>query len=668
MADTTTAPPQGTDAAAQPAQAAQSVQQAQPAAPDAQAAQPTAPAQPAPPAPGQPVPVNPKAPHAGLVNMIQSLALGVDSFATAVATHGREGGVGEVQEYQAKQQQQKLQAQQAQRDQAEFDLRQKTMNANLLMQQMQYQHALMRFPIELKNDQLNLQNATIDEFTKEKNTGESMGYDMNDPAQSQEAKNRMGVGSAAQQPGAIVVPFTAKQQAGDVTSALTAALPPGKSLTDYKVLPTYNDNAHGTGGTVTLVPNDSPIMQMPATPRQVAASEAEVEGMITQGKALGLDKNDMFQRLSGQYDNIKKVLDGGGKPTTSQLFTMHQSVIGPLSKLVADTSDANKLAEGKAQSQQGQIKTQQEQIANQAYMRSVPKNAQGQPVQDFATWQAAQNKSVEQSIEQGDPNIVGDMLGKGLVSPDQVISSRNMSKAFYTQVIKAANASSMAATGQPFDMKAAAGQYTYVKEFNNPASKVQAGITAGNTFLEHANDLFGVTNGYRTTNVKALNTPLNKIRDAFGDPTYTQFAAAISPVKTEYDNALKAGYAPTAEDEKNSAVLLSDSSSPAQIEAAVKQMSHSVLRRLESTNQSYRTHTGVDYPNMISPDAAQAVRTLGLSTNLQSGGSFAGVPQRVNPGQSVTPQSKTQTPTQPPIYSQSGKFVSHDGGVTWQGR
>jgi hypothetical protein len=49
--------------------------------------------------------VDPSTPHGRLLQMVQSLAVGVDSFARAAATHGREGGVGEVQDYFAKQQQ-----------------------------------------------------------------------------------------------------------------------------------------------------------------------------------------------------------------------------------------------------------------------------------------------------------------------------------------------------------------------------------------------------------------------------------------------------------------------------------------------------------------------------------------------------------------------------------
>jgi hypothetical protein len=153
-----------------------------------------------------------------------------------------------------------------------------------------------------------------------------------------------------------------------------------------------------------------------------------------------------------------------------------------------------------------------------------------QPTQTFATWQAGQTKAVEQSIEEGDPSVVGTMLGQGLISPQQVISSRNMSKAFYTKVLKAASAvGSMNPDGtpaKPFNAFAAAQQYDYVKEFNNPASKTQQGIVAGNTFLEHANDLFGVANDLQKTNIKMLNTPLNKITNAFGGDNYTRLAAA----------------------------------------------------------------------------------------------------------------------------------------------
>lgn len=61
----------------------------------------------------QPAPPPPPGPHARLLAMVSGLALGLDSFGKAIATHGREGGAEEVQQVEAEQQQQKIQAQQA---------------------------------------------------------------------------------------------------------------------------------------------------------------------------------------------------------------------------------------------------------------------------------------------------------------------------------------------------------------------------------------------------------------------------------------------------------------------------------------------------------------------------------------------------------------------------
>lgn len=436
------------DAGQTPGQAAGPVlaQAGQSAAPSPAAAPPSqeSPNQPAAAAPSpnpqtgtQPVAVKPGTPHAGLVNMIQSLALGVDAFATSAATQGRQGGVEEVQNYFAKQQQQKLQAQQASQEQSEHDLRMKTMNANLLMQQMNYQHAMMRFPLEMKSSQLALQNATVDEFTKEKATGESMGYDMADPAQAQEARFRMGLGSADQQPGAISVPFSGTQPTADVMKALTAALPPGKSLTDYKIMPSYNDDAHGTGGKIIALPNDSPLMTMPATPRQIAASNAEVQGMIEKAKAVGLDDSDQFKSLEGQFENVKSVLTAGGKPTTSQLFQMHQSIAGPLAKMVADRSDAAKLQEQQETLQKETIAGQQLRAANNAYIQQVPRDGSGNPTMTFTTWQAMKNKEIDQAITEGDPNLAGQALANGLITLSD-LKSRGSNPAQILRAISAA--------------------------------------------------------------------------------------------------------------------------------------------------------------------------------------------------------------------------------------
>jgi len=528
----------------------------------------------------QPVQVKPGTPHAPLVNMIQSLALGVDAFATAAATKGREGGVEEVQNYFAKQQQQKIEAQRAQQEESEHDLRMKTMNANLLMQQMQYQHALMRFPIELKNDQLKLQNDTIDEFTKEKGTGESMGYDMADPAQAQEARFRMGLGSADQQPGAISVPFTGKQNTGDVMQALSAALPPGKSLTDYKIMPSYNDDAHGTGGKLVAVPNNAPIMTMPATPRQIQASNAEVQGMIEKGQALGMDKDPAFASLQGQFENMKNTLLNGGKPTTSQLFQMHQSVIGPLSKMVADKSDAAKLQEQQETLQKETIAGQQLRAANNAYQQQVPKDANGNPTMSFASWQDMKNKQIEQSITEGKPEDTGKALASGLLTLAD-LKSRGSNPG---QILRAIQAAERQTQNQNINASTNTDVNRVMNLPYNPSDEVVGEQALKNitnqTFFGSARSLVqkgGVLDqlvaahqGIGGTSIPKFNSWENFLEWHTGSPQQAAYKAAVLGAADDYSKVV-AGGNPTDSSRTQTAELFLPALNTGQIDAAVQQ-------------------------------------------------------------------------------------------------
>jgi hypothetical protein len=309
-----------------------------------------------------PIPGVATGPHARLLNMIQGLALGADAFGKAIATHGREGGISEVQDYQAKQNAMRIQNQQAAEEQRNQEINQRVNMAHAHMAQMGYQIGLMKLPTELKTDALDLSNKTVDSFTKMYDTGQSMGYDMNDPAQAEEARQRIGVDPQKSE-GAITVPFAAGQTTEQTSQAVQQALPPGKSLTDYSVFVSQNGTEHGKGGTVTLLPTQGTLMQMPATPRQIAATQAESESMIAQGRAAGLSEdpnspnyNPQFAQVLGSYNNLKNVIDQGGKPTTLQLHNLHVAIAGPLTTLVAGTTSAAKIATEQA----NLAKTQQE--------------------------------------------------------------------------------------------------------------------------------------------------------------------------------------------------------------------------------------------------------------------------------------------------------------------
>jgi hypothetical protein len=311
----------------------------------------------------QPTPISPDQPHARLMSMLQGLFVGVGAFGKAIATHGKEGGVQDVQQYYAEQQREQIQKQQAEQQKQESDIRIKSMTAQMHINEINLQKSLLTFPMEIKQAQLSLLNSTVDAFTKTYDEGSKMGYDMDDPAQSAQAKQRMGIGDAANQPGAFTVPSTGDMRTADVMKAIQSSIPAGKSMTDYTFLTTHNDNTHGNGTSTVAVPNDSAYMKMPATPRQISTSQAEVKSMLAQAQQLGLGDDPQVKQLQGQFQNFSNALaaaqkNGAPMPSTLDVHMMHMSVVGPLATLVAGGLKANQDAKDIAQTKDAQLKVQ----------------------------------------------------------------------------------------------------------------------------------------------------------------------------------------------------------------------------------------------------------------------------------------------------------------------
>ena len=543
-----------------------------------------------PPPPAAPVP------HARLLAMVQGLAEGVSAAGKALATRGREGGAAEVQELQQAHQTQKIQADQAAQAKRSEQVRLDMIGADTAAAQANNFHLLQTMQdtqeahdFEMKAHVPALQSAqvgAVDQSVKAKaDIQAQVDSGAISPAEGNAAKAKIDQAGGATAPAAST---GAPAAAGDQYSPTT--LSKWKNAADVAA-PIY--------------PNDPEVQKYVAVlqhPESAGSPEALRQAYV------GLQ-------------NRTQALGAGAAAQKVQL---------------TDAAEA--------------LQNQQKAAAQAIYQRQVPKNAQGQPTQDFDTWQASAKKAAEQSITQGDTTQLGTMVADGLMTIPQIAMSRQLDKPGFQKLLAAADEEAKRngmpeivvngrPTGHYFNPTAATQQYQYVSEFNNPNSKVQQSITSGNTFLEHAGDLIDIAKQYHNTNIPLLNTPLNKIASKFGDAEYSRLLAAVRPVQTEYSNALAAGFAPNAEDQKNADILLSTSSTPSQMEYAAHQMSHSILRRLEQQDEAYQTHTGVSYPNMITPGARVAATKLGLDTSkFQSGGTFSGVRQVVTPGATGAPQ------------------------------
>ena len=391
-----------------------------------------------------------------------------------------------------------------------------------------------------------------------------------------------------------------------------------------------------------MITSDTPLSSAPQTQGNYWIRQ-QAENTLDAGKKV-LGSGDAPDAAVASLDKVLQDPNASAKSiwAAKNAVEVRSQTLGNAAKLQGEL----------ATSASQRIKADQEQLAQGTYNRTVPRNAAGQPTEDFTTWQARTTKEAEVAAQQGDPTTLGTMAADGLITIPQIAIARQLDKKGFQQVLAGADAEAKKngapeiiingrPTGHYFNANAATLQYDYIKQFNDPNSKTQQTIQANNKFIEHAADLMAVNEKYGRTNEKFLNTPLNKIADAFGSTQYTELLAALTPVKNEYDNALKAGFAPTAEDQKAVDQLMATNSTPGQLAQAAQTMVHSIVRQMGAVNQSYLTHTGTNYPNTLTPDAAKALQVLGVdSEGLASGGSFSGTPQITNPGKTTSSSGK----------------------------
>lgn len=127
------------------------------------------------------------------------------------------------------------------------------------------------------------------------------------------------------------------------------------------------------------------------------------------------------------------------------------------------------------------------------------------------------------------------------------------------------------------------------------------------TFLEHSGDANQVVQNIRNgVTPQILNVPLNALEKHGWGTTATQLSAALEPVRKEFEGFLLGGRALYAEDRKAAEAILSDSSTPAQIQAALKQMAHTVSARYNEMDNRFKNTMKVDISRGIGPlsDAA----------------------------------------------------------------
>jgi hypothetical protein len=137
------------------------------------------------------------------------------------------------------------------------------------------------------------------------------------------------------------------------------------------------------------------------------------------------------------------------------------------------------------------------------------------------------------------------------------------------------------------------------------------------TFLQHGGEAHDIVQAMRNSqsSVPYLNKGLNWWKQNMsGDPMYTRLLTALEPVKTEAENFMLNGHAMHVEDKKAIDTILNADASPAQLQAAIKQLGHTVEARYTAMDNRYASvrhqHLGDD---KLSPEAKSGAARMGVS-------------------------------------------------------
>ncbi len=163
--------------------------------------------------------------------------------------------------------------------------------------------------------------------------------------------------------------------------------------------------------------------------------------------------------------------------------------------------------------------------------------------------------------------------------------------------------------------------------------------TAFDTFLGHANDALDASDVWKRANSPLINKPMSWLaKNVSDDPTYTKFAAALEPVRTEFMSFLKNNRAEHSEDIDTMQSVLNDKQTPAQIEASLQQLAKSADIRLAAIGAQYLSTMGTTYPNLVSDKGKAALQRFGikaespaLSQNLPRGWANGQAQKLTNP-------------------------------------
>lgn len=365
---------------------------------------------------------------------------------------------------------------------------------------------------------------------------------------------------------------------------------------------------------------------------------------------------------TGHLEEIHKTLQAGHDTVMDVLNSMYTSQadwarLSPIADQLAkeQTTAADIKAKGaEANKSNAEAENQRASaVLNEAYAKQIGGGGGGAvPTAEVAEAVKALPPEVQKTLQQYNPGIQGLLIrgAGGWIDPATFPSRLTKGGIGITR----AEAEAVMVAINP---KWTDSLYSTIKKTNNDFINGKEGqaIRSFDQFLVHADGLKNISAEFQRSGSPWLNSPLNEVESkGLGDPNVARMMTAIEAARHEWQLFIDSGYAPDEEQNKRAQVLMSDKSSLAQIAGVLGVMGDQAIGRLDQLNESYRTATGIDYPNLVTPSGREAANDLGLGAKLgkyKTGGSY-------NQGR-TSPQNTSQIPagTKPVVVN--GKTVGY---------
>jgi hypothetical protein len=266
-------------------------------------------------------PAIPAGPHAGLMALITHGLQGLGAFGTAIATHGREGGVQQVMQENAQQEQLRQNQERITQEQQDAQVRNKALTAQTNLYTLQAQKSLALLPGELQQQSNAIDKETVDLYKE-------LGIDP--------------LFAMQHVPGQSI-----EEHGSGIHDALTAS---GKDVSNSVVIP-VQDGDHGKGGQTYGFAADklkNVTIPMDMYGPKLAAMKTSVDGAAG---ILGED-NPQVQRARAIIDTLSK--SSSVDALTDRQLTM--VISGTLLPAVANKIQATKFQEDQSHAQEAAIK------------------------------------------------------------------------------------------------------------------------------------------------------------------------------------------------------------------------------------------------------------------------------------------------------------------------